>query len=146
MLLLRFDLDDIEKCNNVSDVFRMMGIGIKENDPQDLKFNNKEVFGEHAYYANLAMSDDTYHRIYDHLQNTGKKNKTRLGKELPSDEAFAWLNYSPLSNGPRFDAIKEAAGGEINDSVLYIITPGDSLYEHDPNLNKDGDDEDSSNS
>ena len=49
MLLLHFELDDIDKCLSVTDVYNMMGIGVKEEDPQDLKLSDKDVFGKKAY-------------------------------------------------------------------------------------------------
>jgi len=131
MLLLKFDLGDIEKCKSVLDVFRMFGIAMNEGDPQDLKLNNKEVFGERAYYANMFISDETYKRIYEHLDTIGGHRNNRHGEKFPSDEAMRWVNYSPVSNGPRYDAVAKIAG-EINDSVLYIVTPEDELYEEDP--------------
>lgn len=133
MLLRKFELEDIEKCRTVDDVFEMMGVGLRADSKQDLNIRNKEVFGEKAYYANMIMSDDTYMKIYEHLKPLGKKWYNRSGNRMPSAEALQWTNYSPISSGPRFDAVKERMG-EVNDSVLYIITPDDDLYEEEPTV------------
>lgn len=138
MILRRFNLEDIEKCKTLEDVFEMMGIGLKESSKQDLNIRNKEVFGEKAYYANMIMNDDTYLKIYEQLKPQGKKWYNRSGNRMPSADALQWTNYSPISSGPRYDKVKEAVG-EISEDVLYIITPEDSLYEEEPTvrLNKE---------
>lgn len=140
MLLLKFDLDDIEKCKTLEDVFEMMGVGLKEDSKNDLNIKNKEVFGEKAYYSNMIMSDATYNRIYEHLKPLGKKWYNRRGERMPSEAALQWTNYSPISSGPRFEAVEERVG-EINDSVLYIITPEDDLYEEEPTVRMEKKDE-----
>lgn len=140
MLLLKFDLDDIEKCKTLEDVFEMMGVGLSDKSEKDLNINNKEVFGAKAYYANMVMSDATYNRIYEHLKPLGKKWYNRNGGRMPSAAALQWTNYSPISSGPRFEAVKERVG-EINDSVLYIITPEDDLYEEEPTVRMEKEDE-----
>jgi hypothetical protein len=140
MLLLKFDLDDIEKCNSVLDVFRMFGIGVKKDDSQDLKLDNKEVFGKKAYYANMLLNEATYERIYKRMNELGEKVDNRHGGHLPTANALQWMNFSPISNGPRYKAVEDEIG-EINESVLYIITPEDPFYEEDPNVAKSQEDE-----
>ena len=125
MLLLHFEWDDIKNCKSVADVYRMMGIGTKDSDPQDLKFSNKEVFGEKAYYANLFITDKADKEIYDHLKSVDRS----VGSE--------WAVYCPVSNGPRYDKIT-AVLGKLNDSVLYVVEPSDKdLYEEYPLGGKD---------
>lgn len=138
MILRRFNLEDIEKCKTLEDVFEMMGIGLKESSKQDLNIRNKEVFGEKAYYANMIMNDKTYTAIYEQLKPQGKRWYNRSGNRMPSADAMQWTNYSPISSGPRYEKVKEAVG-EISEDVLYIITPEDSLYEEEPTvrLNKE---------
>lgn len=138
MILRRFNLDDIEKCKTIEDVFEMMGIGLKESSKQDLNIRNKEVFGEKAYYANMIMNDGTYMKIYEQLKPQGKKWYNRHGDRMPSADAMQWTNYSPISSGPRYEKVKEFVG-EILEDILYIITPEDSLYEEEPTvrLNKE---------
>ena len=118
MLLVKFELNDLEKCKNVADVYRAMGIGVKKGDPQDLNFNNKEVFGKRAYYANLFIN-----------KNTEKKIKDILGREKSLD----WFNYAPVSGGDRYEEVENEIG-EINESVLYIVTPEDKFYIEDPTV------------
>lgn len=137
MILRRFDLNDIEKCKTLEDVFTMMGIGLKEDSPEDLNIRNEKVFGKRAYYANMIMNDNTYNKIYEHLKPLGKKWYNRSGNRMPSPEALQWTNYSPISSGPRYEKVKEVVG-EISEDVLYIITPEDSIYEEDPSLKVKG--------
>lgn len=144
MLLLKFNLEDIDKCTNVTDVFRAMGIGIYEDDPQDLKFTNKEVFGDKANYQNIFINDKTSNYIYDLMNKYGDRISNRFGSKLPSSQAIAWSSFAPTSSGPRYDKIAEAAG-EINESVLYIVTPDDPLYIKDAPA-EEGEDESTSNS
>ena len=127
MLLRRFDLKDIENCKTVKDAFNMMGIAVAKDDKQDLRIDNKDVFGEKAYYANMVMNDNTYQKIYAQL------NKSKKDNERFAVEAFQWMNYSPLSSGPKYDKIKEETG-DVSEDVLYIITPDDSLYEQEPSV------------
>lgn len=127
MILRRFNLDDIKNLKTLDDAFEMMGIGLKEDSKQDLNIRNKEVFGKRAYYANMIMNDKTYNAIYEQLKSQGKKNR------MPSADALQWTNYSPISNGPRYEEIEKLAGG-ISEDILYIITPEDDLYQEDPNL------------
>lgn len=136
MILRRFNLDDIDKCNTLEDVFEMMGIGMKEDSKQDLNIRNKEVFGNRAYYNNMIMNDATFNRIYEHLKPLGTKRKNKSGNYMPSEAALLWMNYSPVSNGPRFKQVSEIAGG-IPEDILVIITPDDSIYIEDPNLPKE---------
>lgn len=116
MLLVKFELEDLEKCKTVSDVYRAMGIGIKEGDPQDLNFSNQEVFGKKAYYANLFLHPDT---------------DSRISKIL--GEKSGWFNYAPISNGDRYTEVEHEIG-DINESVLYIVTPEDRFYIEDPRV------------
>ena len=133
MILRRFNLEDIEKCKTLEDVFEMMGVGIKEDSKQDLNIRNKEVFGKRAYYANMIMHDKTYNAIYEHLNTVGKKWRNRKGDEMASQAALQWVNYSPISSGPRYEEIERRAGG-ISEDVLYIITPEDDFYQEDPTV------------
>lgn len=120
MLLVKFELEDLEKCKTVSDVYRAMGIGVRKDDPQDLNLYNKEVFGRKAYYKNLFITDETYKRVLKILEAVdGKHSKNKV---------WNWVNFAPLSNGSRYEKVKEQLG-ELNDSVLYIVTPEDELYE-----------------
>lgn len=123
MLLLHFELDDIDKCFSVTDVYNMMGIGVKEEDPQDLKLSDKDVFGKKAYYKNFILSEKTSNRIYEHLKESSKGTLR--------DPGFEWSVFGPISNGERAEQVKERIG-ELNDSVLYILTPEDDLYEEEP--------------
>ena len=127
MILRRFNLDDIKNCKTLDDAFEMIGIGLREDSKQDLNIRNKEVFGKRAYYANMIMNEKTYNAIYEQLKSQGKKNR------MPSADALQWTNYSPISNGPRYEEVEKRAGG-ISEDVLYIITPEDDLYQEDPNL------------
>lgn len=126
MILRRFNLDEIDNCKTVGDVFRMMGVAVGKDDPQDLKITDESVFGKKAYYANMVMNDNTYQKIYAHLNKVNDKAGNRF-----ATEAFQWMNYSPLSSGPKYDKIKEETGA-VSEDVLYIITPEDSLYEPEP--------------
>lgn len=131
MILMRFDLDDIEKCKTFNDVFEMFGIGLKEDSKQGLNIRNKEVFGERAYYANMIMNDTTFMRIYDRLQSFAKKSKK--GGKVSAPDALQWINYSPVSSGPRYKQVEEMTG-MVSEDVIYIITPDDPMYEEDPTL------------
>lgn len=127
MLLVKFELEDLEKCKTASDVYRAMGIGIKEDDPQDLNLFNKEVFGKKAYYKNLFITNATYKRILEIMEKTDKKKM--------NTSSFNWINFAPLSNGSRYEKVKEQIG-ELNDSVLYIVTPEDEMYEESPSMDE----------
>lgn len=116
MLLVKFDLKDLEKCETVADVYRAMGVGVKEGDPQDLNFYNKKVFGKKAYYANMFINPETASKVKD-----------ILGKEKVLD----WFNFAPVCDGDRFTEVENEIG-EINESVLYIVTPEDKFYIEDP--------------
>ena len=120
MLLVKFELEDLEKCKTVSDVYRAMGIGVRKDDPQDLNLHNKEVFGRKAYYKNLFLTDATYQKILKLMEDADYKG----GR----NKVWTWVNFAPLSNGPRYDKVREALG-DLNDSVLYIATPEDEIYE-----------------
>lgn len=133
MILRRFNLNDIEKCKTIEDVFTMMGIGLKEDSPEDLNIRNEKVFGKRAYYANMIIHENTYNAIYEHLKPLSKKWYDKNHKRIPSPEALRWSDYSPISNGPRYEKVKEAVG-DISEDVLYIITPDDSIYQEDPSL------------
>jgi hypothetical protein len=133
MLLLKFEPSDIEKCQSVTDVFNMFGIAIKDGDTQDLKLTNKEVFGEKAYYANLILNTETSERIFNHLDTIGEKIKSGIGDLKMTPEALQWFNTSPLHSGSRYDEITKAMG-EVNESVLYILTPGDPYYRENPEV------------
>lgn len=113
MLLVKFDLDGLDGCKNAHDAYKAMGVGTSEDDI-DLKFNNKEVFGNKASYSNMFLNPDTYNKIRNSLDETDR---------------LIWDNYAPLCSGDRYDKIKEAIG-ELNESVLYIVTPEDSLYDN----------------
>lgn len=136
MILRRFNLDDIKNCKTLDDAFEMMGIGLREDSKQDLNIRDKKVFGKRAYYANMIMNDKTYNAIYEQLKPQGKKWYNRSGDRMPSADALQWTNYSPISNGPRYEKVEQMAGG-ISEDVLYIITPEDDLYEEDPSLTLD---------
>lgn len=127
MILRRFNLDDIKNCKTLDDAFEMIGIGLREDSKQDLNIRNKEVFGKRAYYANMIMNEKTHNAIYEQLKSQDKKSR------MPSADALQWINYSPISNGPRYEEVEKRAGG-ISEDVLYIITPEDDLYQEDPNL------------
>lgn len=133
MILRRFNLEDIKKCKTVEDVFEMMGIGLDEKSEQDLNVRNQEVFGKRAYYANMVMNEKTFDAIFDQLKYQGQDEKSKRNDRMPSSAALQWMNYSPISNGPKYDKVSEATGG-ISEDVLYIITPEDSLYEEDPTV------------
>lgn len=126
MILRRFNLDDIKDCKTVGDAFRMMGIALSEDDPQDIKITDERVFGKKPYYKNMVINDNTYQKIYAQLNKVNDKAGNRF-----ATEAFQWMNYSPLSSGEKYDKIKEATG-DVSEDVLYIITPEDSLYEEEP--------------
>ena len=136
MILRRFNLDDIDKCNTLEDVFEMMGVGLTDDSKQDLNIHNKTAFGRRAYYYNMIMNEKTFRRIYDHLAPLGEKRLNKSGKTMPSVAALQWSNYAPVSNGPRFEQVSEIAGG-IPEDILAIITPDDSIYIEDPNLPKE---------
>lgn len=127
MLLVKFELEDLEKCKSVPEVYRAMGIGVKKDDPQDLNLYNKEVFGKKAYYKNMFITDATYKRILDLMEKIDKK---KMGKN-----SFNWINFAPLSNGSRYEKVKEQLG-DLNDSVLYIVTPEDEMYEESIEVSK----------
>lgn len=133
MILRRFNLEDIKKCKTLNDAFEMMGVGIKADSKQDLNINNKEVFGKRAYYANMIIHDKTYNAIYEQLKSQGKKWYNKHGDKMPSPDALQWTNYSPISNGPRYEEVEKRMGG-ISEDVLYIITPDDDLYQEDPTV------------
>ena len=132
MLLLKFEPSDIEKCQSVTDVFNMFGIAIKDGDPQDLKITNEEVFGKKAYYANMILNTETADRITEHLNTIGEKINSSTGEKM-TPEAIQWHDVAPLHSGSRYNEITKAMG-EVNESVLYILTPGDPYYREDPSL------------
>ena len=122
MLLVKFDLQDLEKCKTVADVYRTMGIGVTKDDVQDLNFDNNEVFGKRAFYANLFLNPKTSEKISNILHESSKLH--------------GWFNYSPVTGGERYDQLENEIG-EINESVLYIATPEDKLYIEDPHAGKE---------
>ena len=109
---------------------------MSDKSDKDLTLKNEEVFGKRAYYNNMVMHDKTYNAIYEQLKKTGKKWRNRSGKYMTPEPALQWVNYSPLSQGPRYEQVREAVG-EIAEDVLYIITPKDTLYTEDPTLELD---------
>lgn len=124
MILLKFNLEDFDDVKNVDDVYRAMGIAIKDTDKGEASINDEEVFGTKPYYANMFMDDGTFNYIADKMKKLDKESKV-------SGYAFQWANLAPISNGPRYEKVKELVG-EINRTVLYIITPEDELYEECP--------------
>ena len=113
MLLVKFDLQELEKCKTSADIYRTMGVGVLEGDPQDLNFNNEKVFGKRAFYANLFLNPETSKKISNILHENSKLH--------------GWFNYSPVTSGERYDRLVDKIG-EINEEVLYIATPEDDLY------------------
>lgn len=134
MLLLRFELNDLDKCKTVDEVFEAMGVGVKEDSKRLFNLRNEKIFGKKAYYKNMFIAQETYERVYNILNNVGKHPRNRLGEKLPTAQALYWCNMSPISNGPRFDKIK-ADIGVISPDTLYIVLPGNPLYEENPRLN-----------
>lgn len=127
MILRRFDLNDIEKCRTVADVFKVMGIGLTKKDGCDLLINNEEVFGGRAYYKNLVMHPNTSKMILKHLRAVKRSDDEAVNSKASFIIANDWINCSPLTRGDRYDFVNDAVG--ISEDVLYIITPQDSLYE-----------------
>lgn len=113
MILIRFDKEKLGDCKTVTDVFRMMGVGLAEDDSVDLHFDNEAVFGKKASYRNMIISSNTCDEIARKFAGTSKE--------------FLWWNIAPITEK---DAPKEIfdAVGEIIDDVLYIITPQDKFY------------------
>ena len=131
MLLSKFNYDDLDKCKSVKEVFEVMGVGGDE-----LPFTNKEVFGEKAYYRNMFIADETYQKVLEIMKPIPNYKGHKNPKNRLSYAAAQWCNFSPMSNGPRFEQVKELVGGEINRSVLYILTPKDELFEEEPTCAK----------
>lgn len=133
MLLLKFNYDDIEKCKSAEDVYRMFGIGVAEKDDgYTVHMTDEKVFGKRAYYRNMVMSQEAYDAVLDVMKKIPNYKGMKNPKDRLSYAAIEWVNYSPMSSGPRYEQVKELAGGEINRSVLYILTPDDELYEEAP--------------
>lgn len=134
---IKIKLDELEKCKNLDDVFAIMGIGVgkHEKDPGLVHLSDKEIFGEKGYYANMAISQETYEAISEHLKPLGEPWYTRRGGRRPSKYALQWMNYSPVSVGPRYEAIEKRVG-EIKKDELYIILPDDELYEEEPGVKR----------
>lgn len=126
MLLLRFNKEDFKKCKGVVDVFNAMGIS-RPDDKQAIKdkcevcFSDEKVFGKRAYYANMVMNDETYNYILDIMKEVPNYKGRKNPKNRLSYAAMQWVNYCPLSSGPRYEKVKEEVG-EINENVLYLIT------------------------
>ena len=129
MLMTKFNLDDIEKCNTALEVYAVLGIGKSEDSP--IKLGDKKVFGESGkpYYKNLFIAEETFDRILEHLRTKGKP----VGKQRNSGvttESYGWSDCGPKALGPRFEELKERVpGNEINRSVLYVLTPEDDMFE-----------------
>lgn len=135
MLLLRFNYDDIGKCRSVEDVFHMFGIGYSDDDEgYEVDLRDEKVFGKKGSYRNMFIADETYQAILDVLDKVPNYKGRKNPKGRASYAALQWSNYSPISNGPKFNQVKELVGGEINRSVLYILTPEDQLYEESPEV------------
>lgn len=138
MLLLKFNKEDFKKCKGVVDVFNTMGISRPDDkdavkEKCEVNFADEEVFGKRAYYANTFISNDTYNYILDIMKEVPDYQGREKSKNKLSHAAMQWVNYSPISSGPRFEKIKDMVG-EINDSVLYIVTPDDEMYKEDPSV------------
>lgn len=127
MILRRFDLNDIEKCRTVADVFKVMGIGTTKVDGCDLLINDEEAFGGRAYYKNLVMHPDTAKMILDHLRNLKRSDDAILNDRASFIITNDWINCAPITHGDRYKFVDDAVG--VSEDVLYIITPQDSLYE-----------------
>ena len=133
MLLKSFDSDDIKNCQSFNDVFEMMGIGLKKDSKKDLNIRNEKVFGPKANYQNMFLNPETDRKICEQLKPLGKPWYNKLGDRMSSEAYMQWINYGPISNGPRYDKVNEIAGDIVED-ILYILTPDDDLYIENPRL------------
>lgn len=113
MILIRFDKEKLGDCKTVTDVFRVMGVGLAGDDTVDLHFDNESVFGKKASYRNMIISSETYDEIFKKFSGTNK--------------AYTWWNVAPRTEKDIPEEILDAVGSIIDD-VLYIITPQDKFY------------------
>ena len=113
MILLRFDTDEIENCKNVTDVFRVMGVGVAGDDSVGLHFDEPKVFGKKANYKNMIISEHTYNQVAKHFEGT--------------PYAGTWWDIAPITERNAPVGVLDAMGGLV-DGILYIITPEDEYY------------------
>lgn len=124
MILLHFNFEDLSKCRTVKEVYETFGIG----EGEDISFLDTNVFGKKASYKNMFIAPETYNKVLETLEGFGSINGRNNDKYFVSAAASAWVNYSPMYSGARYQKVKDAIG-ELNRSVIYILTPGDELFD-----------------
>ena len=137
MLLIKMDIKKIvegaNKYKDVADLYRAIGISPKEEKGDYVtNFDDEKVFGKRAHYRNMFMDDGAYKEIERGILENREKSAKDARRVQTVQTQWAW--YSPVSCGERYEDLKKRIG-EINHSVLYIITPEDDMYEPAPELN-----------
>lgn len=127
MILNKLDLDRLSHCATLDEVFKEMNVG----EGSDYPFTDEKVWGKKANHANYFMTDSTYEMIYESLKKNEDDTYLYHGKTEQFPQATAWCNFSPISSGKRYEEFEKKVG-PLNDSVLYIITPEDDMFQEAP--------------
>lgn len=126
MIVKKFTSEDIKDITCASDFYKVIGL-------LGCEFEQADVFGHKMYYANLFISPRTDENIREAMQmNVGKLAK-RVGSKTRAKvaQAIDWGNFAPICNGPRYDQF-EAVMGTLKENIIYILQPGDDMYEENP--------------
>lgn len=121
MIVKRFSLDDVKNVKSMGEFYEVMGYGKDE-------FASEEVFGKKPYYNNFFLHPETSDKIYKIIkQNNSDNSAAQLAASMD------WLDFSPVSSGPRYDELVEGCGRVIR-NALYIIQPADDMYKEAPDV------------
>lgn len=123
MIVKRFTSEDIKDITCAEDFYKAVGFDADE-------FRKKDVFGNKANYRNFFISPRTDTDIRLAMSQNVEKLVDRCGSKTRARtmQSMDWSNFAPICNGPRYDEVEQAVE-RIIDNALYILTPGDELYE-----------------
>lgn len=128
MIVKRFKLEDISKATCSGEFYEAIGFGKEE-------LADEKIFGKHPYYRNIFIHPDTDEAIREVFEKNTSKLAKKVGSKTAARIAWTidWANYAPMSNGPRYKELEEAAGRIIRNAV-YILEPTDIMYEEAPDV------------
>lgn len=126
MIVKKFTDEDIKKITCAKDFYKVIGL-------LGCEFEQADVLGHKMYYANLFISPKTDENIRTAMSSNVDKVAERVGSKTRARVAqtLDWSNFAPLCSGPRYDKFEETMG-ELRENVVYILQPGDDMYEENP--------------
>lgn len=138
MLLLKFNYEDLNECENIAQVYGAFGIG---NEPEnEISWKNTDVFGSKANVRNIFCTENTY-KLIDRILSPSRL-EGREGTDIKMDyndikRCWNWAMYSPTSAGPRYKQMLEYLHtitdfDDLPDNVIAIFTPDDDEYYETP--------------